>query len=154
MFFYTLMIFIGGAFLLQMFLGYFQIRHFSRVFVRMRRQGRVAIGRRKGHLKSGTIVFLTVDSQGMILDAKKMQGVTILARFHSMENLVGESIQYIPKNKIEKYNKLIRLAIDDAINNYNTVVQGGTIQENQQSPIGNASVILKSLFRKARKTNI
>lgn len=147
------MIFIGGAFILQQFLGYFQVKHFSHVFVQMRRKGKVAIGRKKGHLRSGTIVFLTVDEKGEILDARKMQGVTILARFHPMNSLVGENIQCLPEGKTKKYNKLIQKAIGDAVHNYTVVTNGGTIREEHRTPMAHASFMIKNLCRKAKRSN-
>lgn len=152
MFFIVLMLFIGGAFILQIFLGHFQVKHFSNVFVQMRRKGKVAIGRKKGNLRSGTIVFLAIDSQGTILDAKRMQGVTIFAHFHSMDPLMGESIRSIPKDKRDKYNKLVRSAIDDAVNNYMTVARGGTIQENHGTPLAAISLMVHSMFKRKPKT--
>ncbi|RYL89331.1 transcriptional regulator [Sporolactobacillus sp. THM7-4] len=151
MFFFVLMIFIGGAFLAQLFFGYFQVRHFSHVFVQMRRKGKVAIGRKKGNLRSGTIVFLAVDPHGEILDAKKMQGVTVIARFRSMKHLIGENIQSISAEKLENDNNLVRLAINDAVHNYKIVAEGGKIEENHGSPLFNASIMVKSIFQKSKK---
>jgi Glucitol operon activator len=144
--FFILMLFIGGAFLLQIFLGYFQMKHMSHVFVVMRRQGRVAIGRKRGNFRAGTIVFLAIDSKGTILDARKMQGVTILARFRELAPLVGEQIRHIDPQKVSVYNKLLRLAIDDAVNNYRIVAEGGTIEENHGTPLSTTLIGIKSLF--------
>lgn len=146
MLFFTLMVFIGGAFLLQLFLGYFQMRHMSRTFVVMRRQGRVAIGRKRGNFRAGTIVFLAIDGKGKILDARKMQGVTILARFRELEPLVGEQIQSIDQRKVSVYNKLLQLAIADAANNYRIVAEGGTIEENHGTPLSTTLIGIKSVF--------
>lgn len=153
MFYFTLMIFIGGAFLLQIFLGYFQIKHFSNVFVEMRRKGKVAIGRKKGHFKSGTIVFFTVEPDGNIVDARKMQGVTILARFHEMNEFLHENIQRLPDMKIKRCNKLLQKAIADSVHNYTVVANGGVIKESPRTPVAGASLMIKSLFQKVRKSN-
>ncbi|WP_010631561.1 transcriptional regulator GutM [Sporolactobacillus vineae] len=146
MLFFTLMLFIGGAFLLQIFLGYFQMRHMSRVFIVMRRQGRVAIGRKRGNLRAGTIVFLAIDKNGKILDARKMQGVTILARFRELKPLIGEQIQSIDEKKVSVYNKLLRQAIADAVTNYRIVAEGGTIEENRSTPLSTTLIGIKSVF--------
>ena len=63
----------------------------------------VAIGRKSGRIKSGTIVMFMVDENGRVLKASKMQGVTILARFQNMDDYVGEDIHYF-----DKYNPLVR----------------------------------------------
>lgn len=153
MLFIILMIFIGGAFILQIFLGYFQVKHLSGLFVRMRRKGKVAIGKKKGHFKSGTIVFLAVDSKGNILEAKKMQGVTILARFRTLKELAGENIMNINAFKVGQYNKLLKLAIDDAVKNYRTVVQGGTVEEAAGTPLSTAWIGIRSLFMNRGRSN-
>ncbi|BBN97753.1 transcriptional regulator GutM [Sporolactobacillus terrae] len=154
MFFYELMIFIGGAFLLQIFLGYFQIKHFSNVFVDMRRKGKVAIGRKKGHFRSGTIVFFNVTDTGQIFDARKMQGVTILARFQTMKALIGENIQTLPEAKLKGFNKLLQQAIADSVHNYTVVANGGTIeQSNARTPLSGASMMIKNRFLRRRKSN-
>lgn len=147
MLFVVLMLFIGGAFLLQIFFGYFQVKHLSRVFVQMRRKGRVAIGRKKGHFRSGTIVFLAVDQEGSILDAKRMQGVTIFARFKTLSSLIGENIVKINPLKLSGYNKLLRLSISDAVNNYCIVARGGTIETQRNgTPLGTALIGIRALF--------
>ncbi|KLI03468.1 glucitol operon activator [Sporolactobacillus inulinus CASD] len=147
------MIFIGGAFLLQIFLGYFQIKHFSNVFVEMRRKGKVAIGRKKGHFKAGTLVFLNVDENGRIFDARKMQGVTILARFQPMKALIGENIQALPEVKVSRYNKLLQQAIADSVHNYTVVAGGGTIeQSSSRTPLSGASMMIRKMIFKPRNS--
>ena len=42
-----------SAYLLQGFLGFLQIKHFTKVYGEMRRKGRVAIGRKSGKFKAG-----------------------------------------------------------------------------------------------------
>ncbi|MCO7127241.1 transcriptional regulator GutM [Sporolactobacillus shoreicorticis] len=153
MLFYILMFFIGGAFLLQLFFGYFQIKHFSNVFVEMRRKGKVAIGRKKGHFKSGTIVFFTVDPDGNIVDARKMQGVTIFARFHEMNEFIHENIQHLPEMKMKRCNKLLQKAIANSVHNYTVVANGGVIKDAPKTPMAGMSLMIKSLFQNARKSN-
>ena len=94
---------IGGivitAYILQIVFGMKQLKNFNQVYSELRKKGRVAIGRRAGKVQSGTIVMFAVDRRGHVLDARKMQGVTVLARFNPM---------------IRKENKLLRIAIEDA----------------------------------------
>lgn len=76
---------IGGivitAYILQIVFGMKQLKNFNQVYSELRKKGRVAIGRRAGKVQSGTIVMFAVDRRGHVLDARKMQGVTVLARF-------------------------------------------------------------------------
>lgn len=96
-------VFIMAAYIFQMFLGWQQLKDFNKTYTMLRRLGRVAIGRKSGRIKSGTIVMFAVDENGRVLKASKMQGVTILARFQNMDDYVGEDIHYF-----DKYNPLVR----------------------------------------------
>lgn len=153
MFFIILMIFIGGAFILQNLFGYFQIRHFTSTFVKMRRKGRVAIGKRKGNFRSGTLVFLVIDDKGIIIEAKKMQGVTVFAHFHSLPDLIDEPIQSITPEKLLTYNKLLRLAVQNAVDTYTMVSQGEAVPDNVHTPVMGLSLYLRALFQKLKTRN-
>lgn len=69
------------AYVVQIILGMKQLKHFNKVYAELRKKGRVAIGRRSGKIKSGTIVMFAIDKEGLVLDARKMQGVTVAAHF-------------------------------------------------------------------------
>ncbi|SES10721.1 transcriptional regulator GutM [Streptococcus gallolyticus] len=104
------------AYVIQFFLGLRQIKHFNQVYANLRKKGRVAIGRRSGKLKSGTIVMFAIDKKGIVLTAKKMQGVTIMAHFKDMPDYIGQDIHYFDKYNptVRKENKLMQIAIEDA----------------------------------------
>ena len=76
-------VFVMAAYIFQMFLGWQQLKDFNKTYTMLRKLGRVAIGRKSGRIKSGTIVMFAVDENGRVLKASKMQGVTILARFQN-----------------------------------------------------------------------
>ncbi|MGE9902656.1 transcriptional regulator GutM [Streptococcus alactolyticus] len=109
-------LFITLAYMVQILLGLKQIKHFNQVYTELRKKGRVAIGRRSGKLKAGTIVMFAIDKQGIVLEAKKMQGVTIVAHFKDMKDYIGQDIHYFDKYNplVRKENKLLRIAIEDA----------------------------------------
>lgn len=104
------------AYIIQIVLGLKQIKHFNHVYTDLRKKGRVAIGRRSGKLKSGTIVMFAIDKKGTVLEAKKMQGVTIAAHFKDIPDYVGQDIHYFDKYNptVRKENKLMQIAIEDA----------------------------------------
>ena len=104
------------AYIIQIYLGLKQIKHFSQVYAELRKEGRVAIGRRSGKLKSGTIVMFAINKKGTILAAKKMQGVTVAAHFKNMPDYIGQDIHYVDKYNptVRKENKLMQIAIEDA----------------------------------------
>lgn len=105
-----------AAYALQIVFGMKQLKHFNTTYSEMRRLGRVAIGRRSGKIRSGTIVLFAVDGTGKVLVAKKMQGVTVLAKFKDMPAYVGEDIHYLDTYNplVRKENKLLQIAIEDA----------------------------------------
>ena len=104
------------AYILQIIFGLKQLKHFNTTYSELRKKGRVAIGRRSGKIKAGTIVMFAVDRKGMILDAKRMQGVTVVARFKPMPSYIGQDIHYLDTYNpvVRKENKLLQIAIEDA----------------------------------------
>lgn len=124
-----IMVFIASAFLFQFVLGYFQIRQFSKSYTQLRKLGKVAIGKRPGKIRSGTIVLFALSHNGTILKAKKIQGVTVMARVRDLQGFEGKNIKTISEADMAKCNKLLRLAILDAVNNYNIIMSGGQIPD-------------------------
>ncbi|MTC90174.1 transcriptional regulator [Streptococcus uberis] len=104
------------AYVVQIILGMKQLKHFNKVYTELRKKGRVAIGRRSGKIKSGTIVMFAIDKEGLVLDARKMQGVTVAAYFKQMPNFIGQDIHYFDTYNplVRNENKLVQIAIEDA----------------------------------------
>ena len=104
------------AYILQIIFGLKQLKHFNTTYSELRKKGRVAIGRRAGKIKAGTIVMFAVDQSGKVLDARRMQGVTVAARFKTMPDYIGQDIHYFDTYNplIRKENKLLQIAIEDA----------------------------------------
>ncbi|GIM28467.1 sorbitol operon activator protein (glucitol) [Clostridium polyendosporum] len=103
---------------LNFLFGFLQIKHFNKNFIELRKLGRVAIGKKKGHLRAGTVVMLVIDDEERIIVAKKIQGITIFASVKRFLGLEGKKIYEIEKEDLNRYNRLMRAAIEDAINNY------------------------------------
>lgn len=78
--FIALSIALGVAFLLQIIFSMLQMKYFSSQFVKLRKRGKVAVGRKNGFFFAGAIVMFLIDDDGIILEGKKMEGVTCLAR--------------------------------------------------------------------------
>ncbi|WP_203261563.1 transcriptional regulator GutM [Streptococcus uberis] len=104
------------AYVVQIILGMKQLKHFNKVYAELRKKGRVAVGRRSGKIKSGTIVMFAIDKEGLVLDARKMQGVTVAAHFKQMPNFIGQDIHYFDTYNplVRNENKLVQIAIEDA----------------------------------------
>ena len=71
---------IGLAFVIQFVLSSFQMKNFNNEFVRLRRKGKVAIGRKSGGFHAGAIVMFRIDEKGIIQESRKIEGTTFLAR--------------------------------------------------------------------------
>lgn len=121
------------AFFLQAFLGFQQMKHFGNEYTKMRKDGRVAIGRRPGKIMSGTIVMFSLDKEGNIQYGRLLQGTTILARFKNYSNFDHDHIEEITTDnpKLKKEISITRKAIIDAVNNYQLIVNGKEIPQKQ-----------------------
>lgn len=144
-FVYVFGAFAMGAYILQVIFGMQQIKHFNQVYQEMRKVGKVAIGRRAGKFKAGTIVLFTVTNEGKILDARKMQGVTVLAKFHSLPNYINEDIHYLDKYHplVRQENKLIQQAMENAREIFLRVEIGNYQEEKPVSPLMSVKVQLE-----------
>lgn len=127
-----------SAYILQIFLGMKQIKNFNSVYIRMKRKGKVAIGRRPGKIASGTILLFGVDEAGRIQEAEMMQGTSILARFKPQPQFIGVDIHQLTEAAILlKENKLTRQAAANAQKIYLEVEKGHHRDEVPASPIFN-----------------
>lgn len=118
---------LAGAFLLQTVLSYFQTRYYTREFVRLRKMGRVVIGRKRGIISAGTLVLFAINAEGVILTASRIQGVTVFARGRQLKRYDGKSIASLTVEDCKTENKLLQKAILNAVSNYNTIMSGGQI---------------------------
>lgn len=148
------------AYIVQTFLGLKQIKNFNTVYGRMRRKGKVAIGRRPGKIASGTLILFALDNAGKISEAQMMQGISILARFKSKSQFEGIDIHELAEEHpvFLKENKLTRQATLNAQKIY-LEVEKGNYQENQPlSPVMNAglhlSMIKQSIQTKFTKRSV
>ena len=129
-------IFAVSAYAFQILLGFQQIKHFNKNYQELRRKGKVAIGRRPGKVRSGTIVMFAIKDEGEILDARMMQGVTVLSKFKQLDDYVGQDIHFIDKYHplVQKENKLTQFAMENAREIYLRVAVGDYTEEPAPSP--------------------
>lgn len=118
---------LGAAFLLQFVLSSFQMKDFNNEFVRMRRKGRVVVGRKSGGFHAGAIVLFRIDDNGVIQEAKKIEGVSFLARIKDFPGFEGIYVKDLTKEMVPKSHKNLRKAVEDAANTYNKYVAGEEI---------------------------
>lgn len=87
------------AYVIQIIFGLRQIKHFNQVYQKLRQQGRVAIGRRPGRIKSGTIMLFALDANGVITDTQKMQGISAISKFKQLNQFNGIELQALTDRK-------------------------------------------------------
>ncbi len=143
---FFLIIICAGAFLLQSFLGLQQIKNFNKEYAKMRKDGRVAIGRRPGKLRAGTLIMFSIDEKGVIQYGKKMQGTTVLARFKDLKGYEGIKMDSLNKNSpiLKRESKLIKESILNAVQTYNLVINGEEIPV-KKAPLVSMKDKVKSL---------
>lgn len=106
--------------LLNFLLGLLQIKDFNKNYIELRRLGKVAIGRKKGRITSGTIVLIRINDGGLIEESRMMQGVTVAARVKNFYGLENKYIWQLEECDLKKFNKPLKKAILDAVKNYKT----------------------------------
>lgn len=131
-------LFAVGAYIVQLLFGLFQVKHFNKVYRELREQGKVAIGRKAGRIKAGTIVMFAIEDEGKILDARLMQGVTVLSKFRRKDEYIGHDLHFIDHYHplVQKENKLTQEAMENAREIYLKVAVGDYVEEKPQSPLG------------------
>lgn len=134
MIFWTVLISLGIAYVLQFLLTMIQMKDFNLNFRDLRKMGRVAIGKKKGGFVAGSIVMFAIDDEGIILKGMYLSGVTVLARFKEINDFNGVDISTITEEQVKSYSKQVQKAILDASSNYITITNCGEIEE-EKSPL-------------------
>lgn len=118
-----------AMFALQAVLSVLQMRHFSREFVKLRRRGRVACGRKAGGFHAGAIVLFLIDEDGVIREGKKLFGVTCFARVTALSGFEGKYVGGLTEEDLPKHGRNLRKAILDARDTYNRFISGEVIPQ-------------------------
>lgn len=120
---------LGAMFLLQGVLSVIQMRHFSREFVKLRRRGKVACGRKSGGFHAGAIVLFLIDGEGIIREGRKLMGVTCFARVTGLPGFEGKFVGGLTEDDLPRCGKNLRKAVLDARDTYNKFMAGEVIPE-------------------------
>jgi glucitol operon activator protein len=123
-----LIILIGAAWLVQSIFGFIQIKHFNKRYAEMRSLGRVAIGKKTGAFRAGTVVMFAIDKRNKIIKAAKMQGVTVFSRVRDLKGFEGKYLLKISEEDYKGIDKLTKLAIGDALRSYDIISKGGELR--------------------------
>lgn len=119
-----LMVIIGVLWLLQVFFGYFQIKHFNTKILELKRKGKLSVGVKKGYLTPGVIVCIVVNNDGWIIDAEIMKGLSVFARFRKLKGIIGKHIKDL-KGEIEEYKGREKEAFRKAVEGLDLDAQKG-----------------------------
>lgn len=132
---------IAAMFAIQAVLSVLQMRHFSREFIKLRRRGKVACGRKSGGFHAGAIVMFLIDGQGVIQEGKQLCGVTCFARVRPLRGFEGKYVGGLDESDLPKYGKNLRKAVLDARDTYNKFISGEAIPD-PPSPFQKAGRVL------------
>lgn len=124
----------AAAFVLQIALSMLQMKHFSKEFVKLRRQGKVACGRKAGGFRAGAIVMFLLDENGIVQCGRKMEGVTCFARVKALDGFEGRDIRTLSADDVPKSHKNLGKAVEDASLTFRKFTAGEIIPE-PPSPI-------------------
>lgn len=94
----------------------------------MRTLGRVAIGKKTGAFRAGTVVMFAIDKRNKIIKAAKMQGVTVFSRVRDLKGFEGKYLLKISEEDFKSIDKLTKLAIADALRSYDIISKGGELR--------------------------
>ncbi len=119
-----------AAFILQYIFSFLQMKSFNNFYRKMRREGRVVIGTKKGALRAGAISMFSIDDEDRIISGAYMQGVTVLSRFRNFNKFNRINIGTITKNECEavKLSTSMTKAVLNGVDNYKKALNGEEIE--------------------------
>ncbi|OOM79697.1 transcriptional regulator GutM [Clostridium sp. BL-8] len=127
--FWFLIICFGIAFIFQYILTFIQMKSFTVHYSKLRRKGRVAIGKVKGGFNAGCIAMFAINKDGIILEGSYMQGVTVFARVKKLTGFEGKDVGVLTKTDCENLSRPLVKAVLEASSNYNVIMGGGEVIE-------------------------
>lgn len=127
--FWILLIAIGLAWVVQSWFSFKQTQAFTKLFVALRRKGRVAMGKFRGGLVAGSIVMFVLDDDDRIVEGHRLGGVTVMARFKPFDDYNGQFVGMIDPATSVRLGKSVVKALTNLRDNYRVVAGGGTPAE-------------------------
>lgn len=113
---------------------YVQVRQYKKAVRRLHKKGNVGIGSRRSKLKNN-IVIIACDSEGTIVDAELMEGLTVFTKFKQIPDIIGKNVfslrdeyaKITAKKELKRYrghieavkalcNRLESSKLEDAVN--------------------------------------
>ena len=134
----------------NMVLALMQSKNYTTAYTALKRRGRVAIGKRKGLLTTGAIVMFLLDGDGTIVEGTRLTGVTVLARFRPFTEFDGLRLAAIETSNDRRFTRSVRLAVDNARDNYLYWITGATPPE-PPGPVSRFADALRKLAGRPQK---
>ena len=152
----SILIVVGIAFLMQALLGFIQMRNLTDEFIKLRRKGKVAFGRKSGGFKAGAVVMFRIDEEGIVQEARKLEGTTAFARVKNMDGFEGRYLGDLTKEDAPKHHVNLGKAIEDAALTYRKYTAGEEIDNDPlPGPLEKAGNAIGSLLgQKRNKTAV
>jgi len=147
-----------GAYLLQTFLTFRQIKAFNTVFSDFRKRGKVVTGRKSGRMIAGTVILFLIDDEGVILDGSMMQGVSVFATFKPFARFNGQHLIDLNSDHedVKSLHKITQRTIENARELYVRFLTGTMEPENYSrvTPYGINLAYLKDRFKNKRQKSV
>ena len=148
----SILIVVGIAFLMQAILGFVQMRNLTDEFIKLRRKGKVAFGRKSGGFKAGAVVMFRIDEDGIVQEARKLEGTTAFARVKNMDGFEGRYLGDLTKEDAPKHHINLGKAIEDAALTYRKYTAGELVEETTApGPFQKVELAVSSLLDRTRK---
>ncbi|RCW47361.1 MULTISPECIES: transcriptional regulator GutM [unclassified Halanaerobium] len=109
------------AWILQALFTFLQISNYRKRIRELKKKGKLGIGKVSRKLSAGTIVFLVSDDSKTIIDAERMSGITVFARFKKDKELIGKSLAELEEKEFK--NKAKTEAVKKAVENLKSQFQ-------------------------------
>lgn len=143
----SILVVIGIVFAMQAILGFFQMRNLTDEFIQLRRKGKVAFGRKSGGFRAGAVVMFRIDEDGIIQEARKLEGTTAFARVKILEGFEGRYLGTLTKEDAPKHHTNLGKAIEDAALTYRKYTAGEEIDNDPlPGPLEKAGNAIGSLL--------
>ncbi|WP_158734878.1 transcriptional regulator GutM [Alteribacillus sp. YIM 98480] len=130
----VLLAIVAIIFILQCILGFWQVKNFNLHYAELRKHGKVAIGRSKGLIRTGVVLLISIDNNTRIKQVRKMQGVTVFARFKNMKSLEGSHLLKPDNKALNQMDRFTKKAYEDAQHVYRIIQAGGEVPK-PKSPL-------------------
>ncbi len=101
--------------LLQIFLGWRQVRAFNEAFMEISQKGKVTVGRNSGRFNPKAVIVLAFDENQKVIDSLCMKGFSVFASPQKLTEVIGLHLDEIVPEKIFPSDKRLQFALKVAL---------------------------------------